>query len=90
MLVQSHLDEIELLPALPGDIPEGHVRGLRARGGFELEFDWKDGDLSSVKVISGAGCNLSLICRGNRYDTDTFAGEVIRFNGDLERLRTAD
>ncbi len=86
MLVQSHLDEIELLPALPDDIPEGHVRGIRARGGFELEFDWEGGRLSSVKVISEAGCHLSLTCRGKRYDTDTNAGEVIRFNGDLERL----
>jgi len=88
MLCQSHLDEIELLPALPDAIPEGQVKGIRARGGFELEFDWEDGRLSSVKVISEAGCHLSLTCQGKRYDADTFAGEVIRFNGDLVRLRT--
>jgi alpha-L-fucosidase 2 len=55
MLVQSHLGVIHLLPALPTAWPEGHVCGLRARGGFEIEITWHDGLLSQAKIISRQG-----------------------------------
>jgi len=52
MLLQSHLGEINLLPALPAIWKEGSVKGLKARRGFEVSMQWKDHRLSNASVIS--------------------------------------
>jgi alpha-L-fucosidase 2 len=47
--------EISLLPALPGAWPSGSVRGLRARGGFEVDIAWRDGALERAELRGRPG-----------------------------------
>ena len=67
MLMQSHMGFIHLLPALPDAWKDGEVKGLCAKGNFELDIRWKNGSLSSVTVLSkdGGCCEL-------RYKDDKF------------------
>jgi alpha-L-fucosidase 2 len=62
MLMQSYDGNIFILPALPDVMAAGKITGLRARGGFELDIEWKEGKLTKLKVKShlGGNCRLRL------------------------------
>lgn len=87
MLLQSHLGTIDLLPALPDAIQEGRIAGVCARGGFELTFDWENGALQTVEVLSRAGEKCHLRYKDQHMEFNTEKGKTYTFNGQLESLR---
>ena len=86
MLMQSHMDRIDILPALPTALPSGNISGLKARGGFELAFDWKDEKLSILKIKSLAGKPCRVRYKGKEVDLSIAKGETVVLNGNLEQL----
>ncbi|HEY1718824.1 MAG TPA: glycoside hydrolase family 95 protein [Verrucomicrobiae bacterium] len=82
MLLQSQDDEINLLPALPKEWPDGSVKGLRARGDFTVDIEWQNGKLISATIHSLAGNPCQL-----RYGDETlkipktWKNEVFQWDG---------
>ncbi|GGH27261.1 glycoside hydrolase family 95 protein [Sphingobacterium alkalisoli] len=60
MLLQSYDGSIYILPALPDALPTGKITGLRARGGFVVNIEWKEGVLTRLVVKSNLGGNCRL------------------------------
>ena len=80
MLMQSRVADgkyiVELLPALPGAWKDGRVKGLCARGGFEVSFSWKDGKVRDCCVKSEKGGTLTLLYNGQQKQVKVKAGQT--------------
>lgn len=80
MLIQSHQGFIELLPAVPAEWTEGEVKGLRARGGFEVDIKWKEGTLISANIKSFSGNKGVLRYHGKDLELAMKGGESRKFD----------
>ncbi|MBR1745983.1 MAG: carbohydrate-binding protein, partial [Fibrobacter sp.] len=77
MLMQSHNNRINLLPALPSQWKDGSIKGIRARGGFEIDsMAWKGGKLTYVAIKSDVGQTLNLVSGTNTFTTTTVPGKI--------------
>jgi alpha-L-fucosidase 2 len=83
MLLQSHDGEIDLLPALPSMWPSGTVSGLRARGGYEVGIQWRDGQLTeaAIRADHDGACRVRLGAKVRTLRVK--AGEWLQLDGNL-------
>ncbi len=65
LLLQSHVNELYLLPALPRAWSDGQVKGLRGRGAFEIDMEWENGHLQRVVVLSEKGGRCQIRYQGD-------------------------
>lgn len=86
MLVQSHAGYIELLPALPSALPNGTIKGLCARGGFEINMQWKDGQLVQAGILSKAGGTCVVKYKGKTVTLNTQKGKRYNIQSPLFRI----
>jgi alpha-L-fucosidase 2 len=86
MLLQSQLGSIDLLPALPDAWPTGSVTGLRARGGFEVDMQWKDGKLAGATIRSTLTGPCKVRYGGQTVNFAAQAGATYHLDGGLNRI----
>lgn len=85
MLLQSHLRNEngdyyqDILPALPSELSNGKINGIKGRDGFEISISWENGVLVSVEVKSLIGNKLNLRYGGKLISKETTKGESLSF-----------
>ena len=80
MMLQSDEERIELLPALPKAFNTGFVKGIRAKGGYCLDVDWKNGKVTHIVIRAKKYGSVKLCYNGNEenliFDKDSLSKEI--------------
>jgi alpha-L-fucosidase 2 len=84
LIVQSHQGYIDLLPALPAAIPQGEIKGILARGGYELDLEWANGKLTELKVKAKKAGTCNLRYGTIRKSIPVKAGHIYKLNANLQ------
>ena len=82
-IMQNYVRFIHQLPALPAALPDGNVKGLRARGGFDVDLDWAGGKFKSVLLTSHNGGICKLKYESRTAEIETAIGQVYRLDSAL-------
>ena len=87
MLVQSTADQINLLPCLPEEWPNGSIKGVPTRGGFVVDLKWKDGTLahSTIRSLAGRPCKVSY--QGKIVELNLKKGQSVNLDGSLKIIQ---
>lgn len=86
MLVQSHDGGVDLLPALPAAWPEGRVRGLRVRGGLQMDLTWQQGRLVTSTLTALFDGTHRIRYDGAEHQVSMRTGQVGELGPDLESI----
>lgn len=86
MLLQSHMGFIQLLPALPDAWKDGSIRGVCAKGNFEVDMSWKNGQLTEATVFSKAGEPCTVRYGDKTLSFKTSKGKVYKLAVEADRL----
>lgn len=86
MLLQSNAGEINLLPCLPDELPNGKITGLMARGGHEVNIEWQNGKLKEVSILSKLGNPCKVRYGAKVIDFKIKEGDLLRLNSDLKEI----
>ena len=84
MLIQSYHKELDFLPALPSAWPEGKVSGLRARGGYTVDMEWK---LEKARLVSLNEKTCTVKKKFEKYCIKDHSGNRIEYNDDCVYIR---
>jgi alpha-L-fucosidase 2 len=83
MLLQSQNNEVELLPSLPDAWPAGSVKGLRARGGLEVDISWSGGKLKQATLKSSTSQTATVRYGARVVKLDLKRGKAVKLNAEL-------
>jgi alpha-L-fucosidase 2 len=87
MLLQSHAGEVNLLPCLPDQLPDGKVSGLMARGGHEVSMEWKNGKLIHAEIKSKLGNPVKVRYGAKIIEFPVSKGETLILDGVLNQIK---